>query len=241
MAHLPKSCERRPTNSRYPNVKSRSPNSKTAAKHAAAANGDVDLLALYRDGEPQAFRQLVDLYRDRMLQFFYRLCWDRQRSEDLTQDLFLKLMLGSKRYRPEGRMATFVYRVATNLWIDHYRQQRPRPRFYSFDQVVHANDDSAPRQYAGDDPSPHDQLSDGEDRAAMRQGLERLTEPHRLVFELAVYQERPYGEISELLGIPVGTVKSRMHNAVHALKEMLGSAEQQREQEHRQKRVGGAG
>ncbi|MGK0261584.1 MAG: RNA polymerase sigma-70 factor (ECF subfamily) [Planctomycetota bacterium] len=241
MAHLPKSCERRPTNSRSPNVKSRSPNSKTAAKHAAAANGDVDLLALYRDGEPQAFRQLVDLYRDRMLQFFYRLCWDRQRSEDLTQDLFLKLMLGSKRYRPEGRMATFVYRVATNLWIDHYRQQRPRPRFYSFDQVVHANDDSAPRQYAGDDPSPHDQLSDGEDRAAMRQGLERLTEPHRLVFELAVYQERPYGEISELLGIPVGTVKSRMHNAVHALKEMLGSAEQQREQEHRQKRVGGAG
>ena len=58
------------------------------------------------------------------------------------------------------------------------------------------------------------QLADGEERQALRRALERLTEPHRLVFELAVYQERPYGEISELLGIPVGTVKSRMHNAV---------------------------
>ena len=56
---------------------------------------------------------------------------------------------------------------------------------------------------------------------SLRQALESLTEPHRLVFELAVYQERPYGEISELLQIPVGTVKSRMHNAVAALKQLL--------------------
>ena len=209
-----------------------------AASGAARPEGEVDLLALYRDGDPKAFRQLVDSYRDRMLQFFFRLCWDRDRAEDLAQELFLKLMLASKRYRPEGRMATFVYRVATNLWIDHYRQQRPRPRFYSYDQVVHPDDDAAPRQYAGDDPSPHEQLADGEERAQMRRALERLTEPHRLVFELAVYQERPYGEISELLGIPVGTVKSRMHNAVAALKQMLGSGEAGSEGV---RRAGGAG
>ena len=189
---------------------------------AAPPNGEVDLLAAYRDGDAGAFRRLVDLYRERMLQFFYRLCWDRDRAEDLAQDLFLKLMLGSRRYRPEGRMATFVYRVATNLWIDHYRQQRPRPRMHSFDQVLHPDGDEAPRQYAGQDPSPHDQVADGEERAVLRRALERLTEPHRLVFELAVYQERPYGEISELLGIPLGTVKSRMHNATTALKQLLG-------------------
>ena len=78
----------------------------------------------------------------------------------------------------------------------------------------------------------------------MRRGLERLTEPHRLVFELAVYQERPYGEISELLRIPVGTVKSRMHNAVNALKEMLGKDESQQRMRgdvNDAKRLGGAG
>ncbi|MFK7740955.1 MAG: RNA polymerase sigma factor [Planctomycetota bacterium] len=194
----------------------------------AAPGAEVDLLAKYQEGDRQAFRQLVDSYRERMLQFFFRLCWDRDRAEDLTQELFLKLMLGSKRYRPQGRMTTFVYRVATNLWIDHYRQQRPRPRMYSYDQVTHTygdGQDMGRREYAGDEPSPHDQLADSEERSAMRAALERLTEPHRLVFELAVYQERPYAEISDLLNIPVGTVKSRMHNAVAALKEMMATAE----------------
>jgi len=203
------------------------------------AEPEVDHLARYREGEPNAFRQLVDAWRDRMLQFFYRLCWDRDRAEDLVQDLFLKLILASKRYRPEGRMSTFVYRVATNLWIDHYRQQRPRPRFHSFDQVVLPGDDAPSTiEYAGPDVAPPQLLADGEEKAAMRRALERLTEPHRLVFELAVYQERPYGEISELLKIPVGTVKSRMHNAVAALKQMLAA---RTPDESARRQTGGAG
>ncbi|MCC7061166.1 MAG: RNA polymerase sigma factor [Planctomycetes bacterium] len=194
-------------------------------KPAPLPEAEVDLLAKYREGDAQAFRQLVEKYRDRMVQFFYRLCWDRDRAEDLAQDLFLKLLLGSKRYRPEGRMTTFVYRVATNLWIDHYRQQRPRPKFQSLDQVVYPQGErDTPMDYAGKEATPVENLADGEERAAMRRALERLTEPHRLVFELAVYQERPYGEISELLDIPVGTVKSRMHNAIAALKQMLGAS-----------------
>ena len=213
---------------------------KPKSRQAAAAHADTDLLAQYRDGDPQAFRALVDEYRDRMLQFFFRLCWDRDRAEDLAQDLFLKLMLGSKRYRPEGRLTTFVYRVATNLWIDHYRQQRPRPRFYSFDQVVHSEDETRTIEYAGDGPSPSEQMADSEEKAAMRTALERLTEPHRLVFELAVYQERPYAEISELLDIPVGTVKSRMHNAVHALKQMLGAARERSDASDEARKHGGS-
>jgi RNA polymerase sigma-70 factor, ECF subfamily len=212
----------------------------------SAGDPEVDYLARYRDGDSGAFRQLVDAYRERMLQFFFRLCWDRDRAEDLAQDLFLKLMIGSRRYRPEGRMSTFVYRVATNLWIDHYRQQRPRPRFQSFDQVVLPGDDvPSTVDFARDEATPPQQLAEGEDRAALRSALERLTEPHRLVFELAVYQERPYGEISELLHIPIGTVKSRMHNAVTALKEMLASRaaadREAGEGARASRRIGGAG
>lgn len=187
-----------------------------------AGDGEIDYLARYRDGDPQAFRQLVDACRDRMLQFFYRLCWDRDRAEDLAQDLFLKLLRGSKRYRPEGRMMTFVYRCATNLWIDHYRQQRPRPQLLSYDQVLLPGDDApASPDYAAATATPIQQLAGDEEKAALRSALERLTEPHRIVFELAVYQERPYQEISDLLDIPVGTVKSRMHNATLALKQLL--------------------
>ncbi|MBX3463501.1 MAG: RNA polymerase sigma factor [Planctomycetes bacterium] len=194
--------------------------------HKPVADADVDLLALYRDGDRQAFRRLVDLYRERMLQFFYRLCWDRDRAEDLVQDLFLKLLLGSRRYRPEGKLSTFVYRVATNLWIDHYRQQRPRPRFHSLDQVLLDRDgDELPaREHAAAGKTPMEQAVDGEEKAALRRAIENLTEPHRIVFELAVYQQLPYQEIGDLLGIPVGTVKSRMHNTVQALKQVLAAA-----------------
>ena len=161
-------------------------------------DGDADLLVRYRDGDAGAFRQLVDHYQDRMLQFFYRLCWDRDRSEDLTQELFVKLMQGCRRYRPQGKLSTFVYRVATNLWIDHYRARRPQPRLYSLDAVVIGEG----RDVATGGPGPEEVAEHSEERQVLRQALESLTEPHRIVFELAVYQERPYAEISQLLGIP---------------------------------------
>lgn len=190
-------------------------------KNRRDPDNQSDLLVKYRDGDANAFRKLVDFYQGRMLQFFYRLCWDRDRAEDLTQELFLKLMQGCRRYRPQGKLSTFVYRVATNLWIDHYRARRPQPRLYSLDQVVVQG-----REVADPDPSPVDVVAGAEERTAMRQALESLTEPHRIVFELAVYQERPYSEISELLKVPVGTIKSRMHNSVRALKKILGESEE---------------
>ncbi|MGE3174103.1 MAG: RNA polymerase sigma factor [Planctomycetota bacterium] len=180
-----------------------------------------DLLVRYREGDPDAFRLLVDHYQHRMLQFFFRLCWDRARAEDLCQELFLKLMQGCRRYRPEGKLSTFVYRVATNLWIDHYRSQRPLPRLYSLNQ---ATLDAPPLDVAGAGPGPSEHAALDEEKQVLRRALESLTEPHRIVFELAVYQERPYAEISALLGIPVGTIKSRMHNAVQALKSLLGDS-----------------
>lgn len=198
--------------------------------------GEIDLLSRFRDGDATAFRQLVDQYRDRMVQFFYRLCWDRDRAEDLAQDLFVKLLLGSRAYRPEGRLQTFVYRIATNLWIDHYRQMKPRPRFQSLDQVLLPDGEHARcAGHAAPGPDPAHALADDEERAALRLAIERLTEPHRIVFELAVYQEQPYADIAELLGIPIGTVKSRMHNAVNALKTMLGADGSAR------RAIGGAG
>jgi len=187
---------------------------------------EVDLLESYRNGDAQAFRKLVDQYRDRIVQFFYRLCMDRDRAEDLAQDLFLKLMVGSGRYRAVGKMSVFIYRVATNLWIDRYRQALPRPRYHSYDQTGGVAG-SGPRRVDFPSPeiSPVQQLLQGEELSALRRAQSGLTESHRRVLELAIYQELPYARIGEILGIPVGTVKSRMHHAVATLKELLGAGE----------------
>lgn len=180
----------------------------------------TDLLARFRDGDRAAFDAIVAEYQDRLIQFFYRLSWDLARAEDLTQSLFLKLLRGVRGYRPEGKLSTYLFRIATNLWIDHYRASRPHARFYSLDQAL--LDGFEPSSNA---PDPSDCATDVEEKRRLRDGLERLSEPHRLVFELAVYQELPYGQVADVLGIPVGTVKSRMHNSVRALRELLGDQE----------------
>jgi RNA polymerase sigma-70 factor, ECF subfamily len=176
----------------------------------------VDMLARYRDGDPDAFRAVVGEYEARLVRFFYRLCWDRGRAEDFTQDLFLKLLRGARRYKPQGRLSTFIFRVATNLWIDFYRSTKPRGRLYSLDQVMLTGE---PVVKTDRDPSaPGDRLILDEEKQQLRDAIESLTEPHRLVLELAIYQEMPYAQIGAVLEIPVGTVKSRMHNCVRALR-----------------------
>lgn len=177
------------------------------------------MLSRFRDGDGQAFAAIVGEFEARLVQFFYRLCWDRDAAEDFTQDLFLKLLRGAGRYQPQGRLSTFIFRVATNLWIDHYRAARPKGRLYSLDQVMMTGE---PQVSSGREaPAPGDHLILDEEKALLRAALQQLTEPHRLVLELAVYQELPYAEISSVLGIPVGTVKSRMHNCVRVLREQM--------------------
>jgi RNA polymerase sigma-70 factor (ECF subfamily) len=203
-------------------LEGRRPRSVPAAG-AGTSNAAGDLLVRFRDGDPAAFQQIVGTYQARLVQFFFRLCWDRDRAEDFAQELFMKLLRGAGRYRPEGKLSTFIFRVATNLWIDQYRSTRPQPRLYSLDQAIH---DGERPGYVGAAPKsgPVEQAIEDEERARLRGALEALTEPHRLVFELAVYQEMPYAEIGQVLSIPVGTVKSRMHNSVKALKALLAEA-----------------
>jgi RNA polymerase sigma-70 factor (ECF subfamily) len=183
----------------------------------AAATADTqDMLSRFRDGHQDAFAAIVGEYEDRMVRFFYRLCWDRDRAQDFTQDLFLKLIRGARRYQPQGRLSTFMFRVATNLWIDFYRSSKSRGPLYSLDQVMMSGEPTVKSDQ--EIPGPEAGLVDAEDKEQLRLAVAQLTEPHRLVLELAIYQEMPYAQISQVLDIPVGTVKSRMHNCVKALR-----------------------
>jgi RNA polymerase sigma-70 factor (ECF subfamily) len=182
----------------------------------------VDLLQKFREGDRAAFTEIVGEYQQPLIRFFYRLCWDRDRAEDMTQDVFLRVLRNSKKYEARGRLSTFLFRVATNLWIDEYRSRQPRPRMFSLEQAGWSSDpDPVRRDPPSTQAGPAEVASTGEETQQLRDALEKLTEPHRLVFELAIYQEMPYEQISEALGIPVGTVKSRMHNTVRFLRNLV--------------------
>ncbi len=209
-----------------------SPRAQQAAQQAEDPSpGASDMLARFRDGDREAFQEIVGAFHVRLVRFFYRLCWDRDRAEDLTQDLFLKLLRGAHGYRPQGRLATFVFRVATNLWIDHYRARKHPARLYSLDQAMLKGEPelSHLQRDRSQMPPAMDRLIQDEEKERLRRALSCLTEPHRLVFELAVYQQLPYAEISRVLEIPVGTVKSRMHNCGRALRREVHAGRGHRE------------
>lgn len=184
-----------------------------------AWDSDRDPLSALRQGDAALFEAFVAAETRTFLGFFRRMGAPPAEAEDLVQELFFKLFQHAETYRPSGRFVAFAFRVARNAWIDRMRRHdgapsaRTREDARSFD----ANATTA-------EASPSERLEQLEEGSRVQRALAQIPEHHRLVFELGVMQELPYGEISALLEIPEGTVKSRMHYAVRRLRELLEGA-----------------
>lgn len=183
---------------------------------------DGELMVAFQEGDQEAFALLYDRHTRALINFFYKMCYDRALAEDLTQDTFLKLLRSRGKYRPEASFKTFLYTVAKNLWIDRHRSLKAAPKTVSAE--IRAREDGATlgelAEAATD--SPVERVADREAAEIVRRALLDLPEAQRLVFVMAEAQGLRYREISEVLGIPVGTVKSRMNAAVTTLRGLLG-------------------
>ena len=210
-------------------------------------DGERDPLAALRAGRSGPFEAFVQAEIRTFLGFFFRLGATRSEAEDLTQDTFLKLyassaqvqaadatkgdppMVGAEaeveaapspvRYDARGQFAGYAFRVARNVWIDRVRKR-------AGDRSVSESDSGT--GVGGVDVHADPRVEQPEARAMRVESSERireavgsLPESHREVFELAVVEELPYAAISEALDIPIGTVKSRMHNAVRRVRTAL--------------------
>lgn len=182
------------------------------------------MLDFQQTDDEEAFTELVKRYQKPLINFFYRLVWDVQQSEDLTQEVFCRVFIHRKSYQAKAKFSTYLFRIARNLWIDHHRSQSKFPPSASLsaptgrgegeDELV--NSIAAPQSAASD--------TQAELAARLQQALEQLTEEQRLVFVLAKNQGMKYVEIADTLRVPVGTVRSRMHSAVQKLQKMLRKA-----------------
>lgn len=128
----------------------------------------------------------------------------------------MKVFRNREHYQPGGRFRAFAFRIARNAWIDHRRRGSVRPL-----AAAGGDEEHLTPPVSDNAPAPDERASSLEQAGRVRAALAQLSEGHRLVFELGVQQELPYSEISGLLGIPEGTVKSRMFHAVRKLREIL--------------------
>ena len=184
---------------------------------------DRELMLHARRGSREAFEELVARYEGRLVSYFYRQCGDRDLAEDCAQEVFVRLYRARERYGPQARFATFLFTIARNCWIDVARARRVRPAESS---LVETSADGEERDRAAmtttKDPGPSEQVAAREDVRRLRDALGRLPAAQRDVVLLGVIEGLPYAEVSEVLGIPVGTVKSRVHAAVLTLRRLLG-------------------
>ena len=175
---------------------------------------DVELMLAFAEGDEEAFDELVGRHQVALVNFFHKMLWNHHAAEDLAQEVLVKLYTCRERYEPRAKFTTFLYRIARNCAVDFLRKTRRERGVLSLD--AHS-DDAIAHEQAG----PAETADRNEQTAAVRAAIEALPEDHRLVLVLSEVQGLKYAQISEVLGVPVGTVKSRMHNAIKKLRDRL--------------------
>ena len=182
----------------------------TTGQQGGGDDADSALMLAARDGDDRAFEALVSRHQRPLMNFFRRLGVNNNDAEDLAQQTFIKIYRNKGTYRPSAKFTTWLYLVARQIRIDEIRAAARREKIRLAVKAEVEAEEAMPRH------APQFGLRDD-----LQSALDRLDEAHRAVVVLGMVQELPYQEVAEILGIPVGTVKSRMFNALKQLREYL--------------------
>jgi RNA polymerase sigma-70 factor (ECF subfamily) len=172
--------------------------------------------------DPHAFAQLMRRWETPIQRLCTRMLGDEHRGEDLTQDTFARLFAKRKDYQPTGRFSTYLWRMALNLCYDELRRMKRRPESPLVDEE-YGDLDGAPH-FKSADPSADALLLQQEQGEMVRHAVLQLSEAYRSVVVLRHYENLKFREIADVLGIPEGTVKSRMAEALSQLHRILAHA-----------------
>jgi RNA polymerase sigma-70 factor, ECF subfamily len=170
---------------------------------------DHELMRRFSAGDEEAFTSLVRRHQQSLMNFFRRLGVDGDCAEDCAQETFVRLFRYGRRYRPAAPFLVYLYQLARHSWVD-WSRRGARWKMSGLDGV----EKPAAREAVRID-----------DRLDLAGAIVDLPEHLRWVLVLSVERGLSYAEIAGVLGIPLGTVKSRMFHGVRRLKEALGAAE----------------
>lgn len=175
-------------------------------------SGDEELMALVRAGDAEAFRQIVERYQDPLVNYLTRLTRSHERAEDYAQEAFVRLYHNAARYRESGRLAGYLFRIATNLLRSEERRRR-RWRVLSESFLA-----EQPRRV---ESSAQTRLLGGEATERVSDALASLPLRYRAPVVLREIEGWSYAEIAESLGCREGTIKSRISRGKERLRRLL--------------------
>jgi RNA polymerase sigma-70 factor (ECF subfamily) len=183
------------------------------------------LVDRFKGGDPSAFDEMVSRYWDRIYSMVNQLLRNPEDAEEVTQDAFIRAHRGLVNFRGESAFSTWLYQIATNLARNRYWYwwRRKRSQSISFDAPIGADSETTLAEIIpADIETPGDITVNQEYVAHIARGMERLGAKHREVLILRNVKNLSYEEIAGILGISVGTVKSRIARARESLRATLG-------------------
>lgn len=167
-----------------------------------------------------AYEQLVAKYSRHVYAVAYRLTGSDADAKDLAQEAFVRVWRAWNRIDPEARLEGWLYQIVKNLYIDLLRR-RKGPKVYSLDEPMATAEGEVARDRADPGADVEQIILDASIDKRIQQALLALSADLRMVVVLADVEGYGYEEIAGMIGVPIGTVKSRLHRARHALRERL--------------------
>lgn len=188
-----------------------------------AAAPDQDVVAWARAGTEAAYRELLRRYERPVYSLIYRMVRDRELAEDLTQETFVKVLNALDRYRPEFKFSSWIFKIANNAAIDQLRRRELDTLSLEGGPDATTPDrlEATSLQVGSPTESPLDELEARELGAAIEHAIGRLRPEYRACIILRHVEGRAYDEIADILGLPLGTVKTYIHRARAELRDTL--------------------
>jgi RNA polymerase sigma-70 factor (ECF subfamily) len=183
------------------------------------------LVDRFRNGDPSAFDEMVSRYWGRIYSMVNQLLRNPQDAEEVTQDAFIRAHRGLANFRGESAFSTWLYQIATNLARNRYWYwwRRRRDQSVSLDMPISSDSDTTLAEILPAElETPDDITVTREFVNRISQGMERLNAKHREILVLRNVKNLSYDEIAAILGISVGTVKSRIARARESLRSKMG-------------------
>ena len=175
-----------------------------------------------KGGDSRAFENLVGLYQDKIYSYVSRMLHDPIEAEDIAQEAFVRAYQSLPSFRGASSFQTWLYRIASNLVIDSVRRQRRRDDgAISLDAPIGTHDGDMPRELPDERRGPEELAESSVIQEEVNGAIERISPKLRPVLVMYDLQGMSYQEIAEVLGCPLGTVKSRVFNSRAQHKEQL--------------------
>ncbi len=181
---------------------------------------EEQLIRRAQQGDNGAFEELLLLHQKKVYNLCLRMSANADDALDLSQEAFLRAWRALGQYQFEASFSTWLFRLTSNICIDFLRRKKRRQET-SLTESYEDSDEGAELSVPDTQPSPEQQAMTNETRIELVRAMEQLSPEHREILQLRVIEDLPYEQIADILGVRVGTVKSRLARARLSLRKIL--------------------